>query len=155
MEDRRDAPTDVGRVIDTVSFTVEEGKIREFARATFAESEVHVNDQAAIAAGHAGIAATATHSVVSGHHRDQRAFVDALGLALERVVVGSVDWSYTRTLVVGDRLTGTRRVVADAVKEGKRGGSMRILTLETEFVDAAGAIALRQREQIIERGAAS
>ncbi|SNT12149.1 FAS1-like dehydratase domain-containing protein [Rhodococcoides kyotonense] len=155
MKVQVDHTSDVGRIIDTVSFTVEQGKVHEFARATFAESDVHVDEQAALAAGHAGIAATATHSVVSGHYRDQRAFVDALGLALERVVVGSVDWSYMRTLVVGDRLTGTRRVVADAVKEGKRGGSMRILTLETEFVDAAGSTVLRQREQIIERGAAS
>lgn len=146
-------PSTEPQVIDTVEFTVESGKVREFARATFTESPVHTDLTAARDAGYAGIPATATHSVVSGHYRDQRAFVDALGLTLERVVVGSVDWIYDRPLLVGDSLVGTRRVVDDMVKEGKRGGSMRVVTLETQFVDESGATVLRQREQIIERGA--
>lgn len=146
-------PSTEPQVIDTVEFTVESGKVREFARATFTESPVHTDLTAARDAGYTGIPATATHSVVSGHYRDQRAFVDALGLALERVVVGSVDWIYDRPLLVGDSLVGTRRVVEDMVKEGKRGGSMRVVTLETQFVDESGTTVLRQREQIIERGA--
>lgn len=140
------------QVIDTVHFAVEAGKVREFARATFTESPVHTDADAARRAGYSGIPATATHSVVSGHYRDQRAFVDALGMTLERVVVGSVEWTYYRPLVVGDSLVGTRRVVDDAVKEGKRGGSMRVVTLETDYTDATGATVLSQREQIIERG---
>lgn len=146
----RDAPDD--QVIDTVQFDVEAGKVREFARATFTEDPIHTDRTLAMSTGFAGVPATATHTVASGHHRNQRAFVDALGLALERVVVGSVKWKYLRPLVAGDSLTGARRVVNDEKREGKRGGTMRVITLETEFVDAHGTVVARQQETIIERG---
>jgi len=142
----------IGTVVDRVSFDVERGKIREFARATFTADPVHTDPVAAAAAGFAGTPATATHVVVAGHHRDQQGFVAALGLDISRVVVGSVDWSYERPLLRGDSLVGTRTVVADEVRAGGRGGSMRMVTLETAFVDADGAVAVRQREVLIERG---
>lgn len=142
-----------GTVLDSVSFEVEAGKIREFARATQTADPVHTDPGAAVAAGFGTVPATATHVVVAGHHRDQQAFVRALGLAIERVVVGSVEWEYTRPLVAGDRLTGTRRVVADTSKEGRRGGTMRLVTLETAWVDDTGDTAVTQREVLIERSA--
>ncbi len=140
-------------ILDVASFEVEAGKVREFAIATRAHDPVHTDRHAAEAAGLPNIPATPTHVVVAGHHRDQEQFVAALGLAIERVVVGSVEWRYTRPLVVGDHLTGTRRVVDDSTREGKRGGTMRLVTLETEWVDAAGEPAVVQREVLIERGA--
>ncbi|MGB6244331.1 MULTISPECIES: FAS1-like dehydratase domain-containing protein [Gordonia] len=143
----------VGGVLDQVEFTVEEGKIAEFARATHAADPVHTRTAAAVETGLAAIAATPTHVVVAGHHRDQQAFVAALGLAIERIVVGSVDWEYERPLVAGDRLTGTRRVVDDTVREGRRGGNMRLVTLETRWIDDRGDVAVTVREVLIERGA--
>ncbi|MEV0110046.1 MaoC family dehydratase N-terminal domain-containing protein [Nocardia sp. NPDC050799] len=139
-------------VLDAVSFEVEAGKIREFARATHAADPVHTDPVAAAAAGLAAVPATATHVVVAGHHRDQQRFVRDLGLTIERVVVGSVEWEYRRPLLAGDALTGTRRVVSDTVKEGRRGGSMRLVTLETTWADATGVTAVVQREVLIERG---
>lgn len=144
---------EVGTVLDVVSFEVEAGKVLEFARATHAVDPVHTDPAAAGAAGFGRIPATPTHVVVAGHHRDQQGFVRALGLAIERVVVGSVDWEYARPLVVGDRLTGTRRVVDDTIRDGKRGGTLRLVTLETAWVDQLGATAVTQREVLIERGA--
>ncbi|MET0197084.1 MAG: MaoC family dehydratase N-terminal domain-containing protein, partial [Rhodococcus fascians] len=85
---------------------------------------------------------------------DQKAFVKSLGLAIERIVVGSVEWKYSRPLAAGDRITGTRRVVDDTTKEGKRGGSMRLVTLETQWVDQADCLVIAQREVLIERGRA-
>ncbi|WP_216892574.1 FAS1-like dehydratase domain-containing protein [Nocardia alni] len=143
----------VGSVLDVVSFEVEAGKVREFAIATRAEDPVHTDRYAAVAAGFPSIPATPTHVVVAGHHRDQKEFVAALGLAIERVVVGSVEWEYTRPLVVGDHLTGTRRIADDSTREGKRGGTMRLVTLETEWVDASGETSVVQREVLIERAA--
>lgn len=142
-----------GDVLDVVSFEVEAGKVREFARATHAADPVHTDIGTASEAGFPSVPATPTHVVVAGHHRDQNEFVQALGLAIERVVVGSVEWEYARPLAVGDRLTGTRRKVDDTTREGKRGGTMRLVTLETDWVDAAGATVITQREVLIERGA--
>ncbi|MDH6679211.1 acyl dehydratase [Rhodococcus sp. LBL1] len=145
------APLPAG-VIDRVEYTVEQGKIREFARATFSTDPVHTDPAAAREAGFDHVPATLTHTVVAGHQRDQRSFVDALGLALERVVVGSVTWTYLRPLVAGDHVIGTRRVVDDVQREGKRGGMMRVVTLETEYHDAAGELVVRLEEILIERG---
>jgi len=128
----------IGLLVDEFSFAVEAGKVREFARAIMDPSPAGV---------------PLTFSVVAGHHRDARAAVVKLGLDIEKVVVGEVEWSYERPLVVGDELTG-RRVVADVkTREGSRGGTMTLVTLETEFRDAAGEVALRQREVLIETGA--
>ena len=78
--------------------------------------------------------------------------VGRLGLALERVVVGSVRWRYRRPLVVGDRLRGVRRLVGDEQVGGDGRPEMRRLTLETTFVDAEGAAAVEWREIVLERG---
>jgi acyl dehydratase len=143
----------VGDVVDEVAFTVEEGKIREFARATAALDPVHTDPEAATRAGFVALPATPTHVVVSGHHRDQRAMVERLGLALERVMVGGVRWRYHRPLVVGDRLHGVRRLVGDEQVGGRSGRApMRRLTLETAFVDAEGRTAVEWRETVLERG---
>ncbi|GAC84665.1 hypothetical protein GP2_024_00920 [Gordonia paraffinivorans NBRC 108238] len=147
------APLAPGDVLDVVSFEVEAGKIREFARATQTADPVHTDPQAAAEAGFTAVAATPTHVVVAGHHRNQQEFVRALGMDIKRIVVGSVSWDYARPLVAGDQLTGTRRVVSDERKDGKRGGTMRLVTLETVWADPAGQAAVTQREVLIERGA--
>jgi len=129
----------IGQLVDEFSFAVEAGKVREFARAIMDPSSEGV---------------PLTFSVVAGHHRDAQAAVIKLGLDIKKVVVGEVEWSYERPLAVGDQLSG-RRVVADVkTREGSRGGTMTLVTLETEFRDAAGEIALRQREVLIETGGA-
>jgi acyl dehydratase len=148
-------PAPIGHEVDTVQFPVERGKIGEFARATFARDPVHTSLAAARTAGFAAEAATPTHVVVAGHQRDQRALLDTLGLDLARVVVGSVSWHYERPLVAGDELRGTRRIVSDERREGRRGGSMRLVTLETEYLDASGTTVARVRELIVECGTAA
>lgn len=131
----------VGTVVDRVAFTVEQGKVLELATATGATDPAHRDE---------GLA-TATHVVVAAHHRDQQAFVDALGLDITRVVVGSVSWDYARPLRVGDELVGTRTVVADEIRAGRR-ATNRLVTLETEYADRAGSVVVRQREVLVERG---
>ena len=131
-----------GTTVDIVEIDVERGKVLEFARATHATSTDHTER---------GLA-TATHTVVAGHQRDQRGFVERLGLDLPRVVVGSVRWTYARAVEVGDHLTGTRTVTADETKESAV-GNLRLVTLETAWTDAAGAVVVTQREVLIERPA--
>jgi acyl dehydratase len=144
----------IGVTVDRVAFDVERGKIREIARATFASDPIHQDRDLAAQASFPDALATATHVVVSGHYRDQKAFVAALGLDIARVVVGSTGWRLERPLVAGDRLIGTRTVVGDESRENSRGGSMRLVTMETAFEDADGTVVVRQREVLIERGRA-
>jgi acyl dehydratase len=128
----------IGTVVDEFAFAVEAGKVREFARAIDAPLDLRV---------------PLTFTVVAGHYRDARAAVEKLGLDIQRVVVGEVEWEYTRPVVVGDRLSARRVVAGVKTREGARGGSMTLVTLETEFRDADGDVAVRQREVLIETGA--
>lgn len=143
---------DSDRILDRVTFNIEAGKVREFARATFVQDPVHTDPRVALERGFGACPATPTHVVAAGHHRDQQQFVRDLGLKIERVVVGSVEWDYRRPLVAGDHVTGTRQVVEDTTRTGRRGGTMRLVTLETEWVDGDGLVAIVQREVLIERG---
>ena len=142
-----------GDLVDEFAFPVEAGKVAEFATAIRDPSPLYRDPAAARAAGFTAVPAPPTFAVVAGHHRDQAAAVARLGLDIARIVVGEVEWTYERPLVAGDVLTG-RRVVADVRrKEGGRGGAMTFVTLETELRDAAGEVAMRQRETLIETGA--
>lgn len=143
----------IGTVVDTVSFEIERGKINEFVRATATEDLAHTDSEAAQRAGAPDVLATATHVVVAGHQRDQAGFVRRLGLDLARVVVGNVDWQFERALHAGDRLVGTRVVTADDTREARGGGTMRFVTLETEYRDTADEVPVRVREVLVERSA--
>jgi hypothetical protein len=124
----------VGQVIDSVEFPVEEGKVREFARAAGA------TDLTAV---------PLTFAAVAGHWRDQAAMVASLGLDLPRIVVGESEWKYHSRARVGDRLHGDRVVTGDELREGRR-GTMRVLTLETTLRNAAGDPVVTQRDTVIE-----
>jgi acyl dehydratase len=144
----------VGLVVDEFSFGVEAGKVQEFARAIQDPAPRYRDAAAAAAEGFEGVPAPLTFTVVAGHHRDAAAAVRRLGLDIARVVVGEVEWRYERPVLAGERLDG-RRVVADVRRrEGGRGGAMTLVTLETEFRDEAGEVAVRQREVLIETGTA-
>jgi hypothetical protein len=140
------------QVLDRVEFTVESGKIGEFTRATLVLDPVHHEDAAAREAGFSARAATPTHVVAAGHYRDQQTLVAALKLDLHRVVVGSVRWTYARALVAHDHLVGTRRIVSDEQRAARDGTAMRLVTLETEYIDQSGTPVVWIREVIIERG---
>lgn len=133
-----------------MTFDVERGKVREFARSTFAADRVYTDPEVATARGLTDVPATPTYGVVSLHYRDQRAWVTSLGLDIERVVVGSVRWAYRRPMVVGDVIVGTRRVMSDERRTGGS-GDLRICTLQTEFVDADGLVVATEEAVVIER----
>lgn len=147
-------PDAVCTIVDEVRFEVERGKIAEFVRATAVTDPVHRDPSAAGAAGLDDIAATATHVVVAGHHRDPSAFIALLGLDLARVVVGSVSWTYRRPLVAGDRVHGIRTVMSDEQKTTRSGGVLRLITLLTRYRDQHDHIVVEVEETIVERGVA-
>jgi hypothetical protein len=122
----------VGLVVDEVEFPVEEGKVREFA--------VAVGDD-----DHRSV--PLTFATVAGHWRDQAAMVERLGLDIRRVVVGGSEWSYRAPVEIGDRLQGQRVVTS---VEAKKGGAMTLITLETRLHRSDGALAVVQRDTVIE-----
>lgn len=119
-------------IVDEVEFTVEDGKLREFARALGSEW-----DRASV---------PLTFVVVAGHHRDQAAMIETLGLDIRRVVVGGSEWEYFAPVVPGDRLRGARVLTGIEAKP-----RMRLLTLETRFERVSdGERVVVQRDTVIE-----
>lgn len=144
----------VGVVVDEVSFPVEEGKIREFAIAVGDPDPVYRDRAAALAAGYPAVPAPPTFVVVAGHWRDQAAMVEKLGLDIRRVVVGETGWEYLRPIHAGDRLEAARVVESVTERPGRRGGTMTLIAIVAEFRNQHGEVAVRQRDTVIEMGAA-
>jgi hypothetical protein len=124
-------------------FSVEAGKLREFARAVHDDLTGHM--------------APPTFPVYVTAAYVERLVVDILNLDRRRTVHGEQEYEYLRPVHAGDRLRCRARVVEDYVKEGKRGGRMRFVVCETEMRDVAtGDLILRERATAIETaGAAS
>jgi acyl dehydratase len=144
----------VGMEVDRVVLEVERGKVREFALAIKDPSPRWVDGAAAREEGFEAIPAPLTFSVVAGHHRDQRGAMEKLGVDIARIVVGEVGWTYHRVAVVGDVLEGRRVVTGVRSREGRGGGKMTMVDMETVWRDAAGAAVVTQRETLIERARA-
>jgi acyl dehydratase len=148
-------PELVGTVIDRVSFSVEESKIREFAIAVGDPDPVYLDREAAAAAGHPAIPAPPTFVVVAGHWRDQAAMVATLELDIRRVVVGETGWEYHAPVYAGDRLTAERIVESVTERPGRRGGTMTLITIAAEFRNQRDELCVRQRDVVIETGGSS
>jgi acyl dehydratase len=145
-----------GSEIDVVRFPVERGKVREFTRALFDNDPIYRDDAAAEEAGFDAIPAPLTYSVVAMHWRDgddAKLLARKLGLDLRRILHGEAAWEYLAPVHVGDELTARRRVADVTTREGKRGGSMTLIEVESEFTNQHGELVLRQRDTIIEKGA--
>lgn len=133
----------VGDILDEWEFQVEAGKVREFARAVH---DVHADDS--------GIAPP-TFPVVISSSFVERLVTKILDLDRWRTVHGEQTYEYFRPIVAGDTLHCQARLVGDETKTGKRGGTMRIVTTEVEFVSAAsGMLVCRETMASIEKGAA-
>jgi hypothetical protein len=126
----------VGLVVDSVSFPVEEGKVREFVIASGGDPDVVL----------AAAVLPPTFAAVAGHWRDQAAMVRVLDLDIRRVVVGASEWEYGASAWIGDRLSGDR-VVTDV--EVKTSG-MLLITLTTTLRKDDGEVAVTQRDTIIQ-----
>ena len=146
-------PSIVGKEIGCISFPVERSKLAELAKALGDSDPVWHDADAAAAAGFEGIPTPPTVTVLQDHWRDGgvAALVDAIGLDLGRVLHGEAEWEYVTPVRGGDELCA-RQVVADvSTREGKRGGSMTLVKIETEFTNQRGELAVRRTDTLIER----
>lgn len=144
-----------GRDLGTVTFPVDRSKVREFARSLGDTDPIYVDTATAREAGFADIPAPPTFVVSSAHWRDEDNMVATLGLDLRRTLHGECRWEYHGPVVVGDELTAVRRVSDVATRQGKRGGSMTLISIETDFTNQRGELVVRQTDVLIETGGSS
>ena len=118
----------------TAPYLVGREKVREFARAVFAQAPQHHDVEAARALGYADVVAPPTFAMVIRDLTLQQLLGDpSAGIVLERTIHGEQKFRYSRPIVAGDELTGRLRVT------GVRAvGGNAMVTSETEIVDADG-----------------
>ena len=143
----------VGKRLDEVTFPVDRSKLAELGR-TFGDPDPVWHDQeAAAAAGFDGVPTFPTVTVLVDHWRDGgvAGLVDALGMDLARVLHGEAEWSYFVPVRVGDTLTMVSSVGDVTRREGKRGGVMTLVRIDSDFTNQRGELAVRRTDTLIER----
>ena len=150
---RGDVDTDlVGRDLGEVSFPIERGKLRELARALHDDDPVWSEPAAAAAAGFDGVPAPPTVTTLAAHWTAGGLVGHALALGMDvnRLLHGEAAWEYERPVRLGDELTAATRVVDVTRRDGRRGGTMTLVTLETTFANQRGERVARLRDTMIE-----
>lgn len=128
-------PELVGRVFPpTAPYLVGREKVREFARAVFADDPQHLDPAAAQALGYPDVVAPPTFAMVVQDQTLQQLLGEPdSGIVLQNVLHAEQRFRYSRPIVAGDELTGTLSVV------GVRAiGGNAMVTSEADIRDAAG-----------------
>ena len=129
-------PELVGRAFaPTAPYLVGREKVREFARAVFADAPQHTDPEAARTLGYADVVAPPTFAMVVQDLTLQQLLGDPdSGIELSRRVHAEQRFRYTRPIVAGDELVATLSVTGIRTLGGNA-----MITSEAEIVDADGA----------------
>ncbi|SFS44772.1 MaoC family dehydratase N-terminal domain-containing protein [Saccharopolyspora flava] len=132
----------------TEPYEVGREKIREFARAIKDDSPLHVDVDAAKAAGYPDVIAPPTFAVIlSMAAQDQIVGDEQLGLDYSRVVHGQQDFVHHRPIRAGDRLVTVAHV--DDIKT--RAGN-DFLTVRAEIATTDGEQVCTATSMLVVRG---
>ena len=118
----------------TTPYLVGREKVREFARAVFADDPQHTDITAAQALGYADVVAPPTFAIVVTDATLQQLLGEPdAGIVLQNVLHAEQKFRYSRPIVAGDELTAKLSVT------GLRAmGAAAMVTSESEITDAAG-----------------
>ena len=123
-------------ILESWTYRVEAGKIAEFSRAVGLEPSSVAPPSFTMAAGADGI----------------ERLLARLALDKRNAVHGEQSFEPLAPIVAGMLLRAEGRVVSDVVKEGRRGGRMRVVVIETLWHDAeADRLVLIERMTVIEK----
>ena len=118
----------------TTPYLVGREKVREFARAVFADDPQHLDPAAAQALGYADVVAPPTFAIVVAESTLKQLLGEPdSGIVLKNVLHAEQKFRYSRPIVAGDELTAKLSVT------GLRAmGAAAMVTSESEITDAAG-----------------
>ncbi|KAA9107688.1 MaoC family dehydratase N-terminal domain-containing protein [Microbacterium rhizomatis] len=119
----------------TPAYLVGREKVREFARAVFADDPQHFDPAAARALGYPDVVAPPTFAMVVQDVTLQQLLAEPdSGIVLSRILHGEQRFRYSRPIVAGDELTGNLRITSIRAVGGNA-----MVTCEAEITDAQGA----------------
>jgi acyl dehydratase len=111
----------VGRTFAPVTYAVGREKVREYAHVVGETNPLHLDPDAARAAGHADVVAPPMFAVVYTSPAVAPAFFDpAVGMDFARMVHGAQEFAWGPLVVAGDEIT-TEVEVADIAERGGMG----------------------------------
>lgn len=140
----------IGGAGQPVTIHIERGKIREFARAIKDDDPFYFDEeQASREAG--GIMPPVTFLVTMAHWDDGRGR-PKVPMDLKRVLHGEQEYEFLKPIHAGDVLTAVSRVADIYEKQGKRGGTMTFVVIETEYKNDRGELVARAKQVTIETG---
>ena len=118
----------------TAPYLVGREKVREFARAVFADAPQHTDVAAAQAAGHADVVAPPTFAMVVQDLTLQQLLAEPdSGIVLARTIHAEQRFAYSRPIVAGDELTAQLSVTGIRALGGNA-----MITSDATITDAAG-----------------
>ena len=119
----------------TAPYLVGREKVREFARAVFADAPLHTDVDAARALGYADVVAPPTFAMVIQDQTLQQLLGEPeSGIELSRTIHAEQRFAYSRPIVAGDELSGRLKVTGIRTVGGNA-----MITSEAEVTDADGA----------------
>lgn len=129
-------PDLVGRdFAPTAPYLVGREKVREFARAVFADAPQHTDLEAARAAGFDDLVAPPTFAmVIQDQTLQQLLALEDSGIVLARTIHAEQRFAYSRPIIAGDELTGQLAVTGIRTL-----GANAMITSEATITDATGA----------------
>ncbi|HWI31887.1 MAG TPA: MaoC family dehydratase N-terminal domain-containing protein [Microbacterium sp.] len=128
-------PELVGRAFPPTSpYLVGREKVREFARAVFADDPQHFDPEAARALGYADVVAPPTFAMVIQDQTLQQLLAEPdSGIELAHVLHAEQRFAYSRPIVAGDELTG--RLTVSGIRAL---GGNAMVTSDAEIRDVHG-----------------
>ena len=119
----------------TAPYLVGREKVREFARAVFADAPLHTDVEAARALGYADVVAPPTFAMVIQDQTLQQLLNEpGSGIVLARTIHAEQRFSYSRPIVAGDELSARLKVTGIRTVGGNA-----MITSEAEITDASGS----------------
>ncbi|WP_342511022.1 MaoC family dehydratase N-terminal domain-containing protein [Sporosarcina sp. FSL K6-1522] len=122
--------------IETFTYTIEKGKIKELAIALGDQKESYLN----------GDAVPPTFATVIEFWGGPTSISKVLGLNLSKVLHGEQSYKYVGTLKAGDEI-----IVHTVVEKAFAKATMNFIELKKEFLNQHGELVLIGRSTIIER----
>jgi hypothetical protein len=144
MSDTDDSPTPTA-----YDMPIERGKIREFARSTGSERREYLEDN------DAPVPPTFLRTAAFWQPAGAVSPLAGTKLNLSRILHGEQEYVFFGPPPhAGQTLHIQPRLESITEKEGKRGGTMRVITTVEDFTDEAGNLVAQSRSTLIETGKA-
>ena len=139
----------IGLQLPTVTFEVEKGRLRFFAKAIGETRPEYIDEEAAKAAGYRSLPAPPTF--LMGADLDagtMTTLLDTLGVPIERILHGEQIFTYHAPVCAGDLLSVESKI-SDIYS--KKSGALEFIVKDTTLKDALGKTVVEARSVIIVR----